>query len=66
MRGERVTSSCAAASSESSSVEEGAHFLLVLSSGESSGGYTEYTQRPTRSTPSVLLVLCTMTAAIAP
>ena len=42
-------------------VEEGAHFLLVLSSGESSGGYAEYTQR------GILLVLydAGMTAAIA-
>ena len=42
-------------------VEEGAHFLLVLSSGESSGGFAEYTQR------GILLVLydAGMTAAIA-
>jgi len=42
-------------------VEDGAHFLLVLSSGESSGGYAEYTQR------GILLVLydAGMTAAIA-
>ena len=42
-------------------VEEGAHFLLVLSSGEGSGGYAEYTQR------GILLVLydAGMTAAIA-
>ena len=41
-------------------VEEGAHFLLVLSSGESSGGFAEYTQR------GILLVLydAGMTAAI--
>ena len=42
-------------------VEDGAHFLIVLSSGESSGGYAEYTQR------GILLVLydAGMTAAIA-
>ena len=32
-------------------VEEGAHILLVLSSGESSGGYAEYTQRGTERHP---------------
>ena len=47
--------------SKGKTAEEGAPFLLVLSSGESSGGFAEYTQR------GILLVLydAGMTAAIA-